>query len=41
MIFVAPSAEVFEKMMCDPGKQKDFKKTGVISMPTSTILNKV
>ncbi len=41
MIFEAPSAELYEKMMSDPARQEDIKKAGVISMPTATILNKV
>ena len=41
MIFEAPSAELYEKMMSDPGRQEDMMKAGVISAPTATILNKV
>ena len=41
MIFEAPNAELFEKMMSDPGRQQDMMKAGVISIPTSAILNKV
>lgn len=41
MIFEAPSAEVYEKIMSDPGRQEDLKKAGVISAPTAAILNKV
>ncbi len=41
MIFETPSAEIYEKIMSDPGRQEDMKKAGVISVPTATILNKV
>ena len=41
MIFEAPNAELFDKMMSDPGRQEDIKKAGVISIPNATILNKV
>ena len=41
MIFEAPSAELYEKMMSDPARLEDIKKAGVISVPAATILNKV
>ncbi len=41
MIFEAPSAELFDKMMSDPKRQEDMKKAGVVSAPTATILNKI
>lgn len=41
MIFEATSAEVYEKIMSDPGRQDILKKAGVISAPTAAILNKV
>ena len=41
MIFEAPNAELFDKMMSDPSRQEDIKKAGVISIPNATILNKV
>ncbi len=41
MIFEAPSAELYDKMMSDPKRQEDMKKAGVVSAPTATILNKV
>ena len=40
MIFEAPGAETFDKMMNDPAKQEDMKKAGVISAPTVSFLNK-
>lgn len=41
MIFEAPSADLYNKMMSDPTRQEDMKKAGVISMPNVSILNKV
>jgi hypothetical protein len=41
MIFEAPDAELYYKMMSDPQLQETMKKAGVISAPHASILNKV
>jgi len=41
MIFEAPDAELYYKMMSDLQLQETMKKAGVISAPHASILNKV
>ncbi len=41
MIFEAPGVEVLEAYTSNPNVQEDMKKAGVISVPVSSILNKV
>lgn len=40
MIFEAPDAEIYSKMMSDPQRQETLKKAGVVSAPNASILNK-
>ena len=41
MIFEGPGVEVFEAYTSNPNVQDDMKKAGVISVPVSSVLNKV
>jgi len=41
MIFKAPSAETFDKVMSDPQRQQDIQKAGATTVPAVSILNKV
>ena len=41
MIFEAPDAGIYDKMMSDPKRQEDMKKAGVISAPVASFYNKV
>ena len=41
MIFKAPGAELFDKIMSDPERQKAIENAGVIGGPKVSILNKV
>lgn len=40
MIFEAPDAEIYSKMMSDPQLQETIKKAGVVSSPKASILKK-
>jgi hypothetical protein len=41
MIFEAPDAGVYDKMMSDPKRLEDIKRAGVISAPVASFYNKV
>lgn len=41
MIFKAPSADLFDKIMSDPERQKAIENAGVIGGPKVSILKKV
>jgi len=41
MIFKAPDAALFDKIMSDPERQKAIENAGVIGGPKVSILNKV
>lgn len=41
MIFEAPDASVYDILMSDPERQRKIQKSGVISEPVVSILNKV
>ena len=41
MIFKAPSAALFDKIMSDPERQKAIENAGVVGGPKVSILNKV
>jgi hypothetical protein len=41
IIFEAPNAELYDKMMSDPKRQEDIKRAGVITKPVATFLTRV
>ncbi|HEX6889434.1 MAG TPA: hypothetical protein VF141_02030 [Chryseolinea sp.] len=41
MIFEAPNAELYDKLMSDPQRQEEIKRSGVIGAPVAKFLTKV